>query len=779
MKTLPDKKLYFMDFETRSTRIESIKGQNTAVFAEQSEVLILSYGTCREDIRTWTVHDDNMPVDLFDHVRNGGDVVAHNAFYELCVWNHSLRKRFCGIPEMKPENVLCTLNKCNFYCIPDSLDAATKFLKTKDQKKAGLGKELVEKYCGPGSPDLFQNPEDLERMVEYCEADVAACIGIWEELSPVIPKTEWARERFAFCMNYRGVPIDKELLNILLEHSEPLIPALKQRYASSLGFNLTQNKKCIEHLSSTFGVILPDAKKGTKEKALTRSDIPDEAKEFIKYWILSGKSSVTKVAAIDRALFQDNTVKGAFKVCGAHTHRFSGRDPQPQNMPKGFTYEGGQIYEKIRSIKGGSLSELGMGDKVDEIVGVLRGLMAVPEGWVGYQADYSAVECRGVAFLAGEEELLSAFRRKECAYCVMASYIYQKPINKKEHPKERGFGKVVVLGCGYQMGYFQLLFVLLKDTSMRFNLEEASAIAGGEDEYLRHVEEITAAMYRSSHRTVSGTDLELQESDEGVKVIDEAQDFGDNDFNSPIISSSKPSPYDRFKEELGVDLLTVMPTIVAMKKGVEVYREKYGKIVSLWEDIEKAAKGAVANPETTFSCAEGRIRFKYSKKRDILILMIPTGDYMLYHEPRLRWSNLERYKDPVDGKEKIGIRVERKRDGKTFHIKRSVENSNLVFRRVNKPGGGKSYGILYGGCLTENACQFMCRCIMESAAVKLEEEGFNPWLLVHDESLGMVMESERHEKTMEKFNECLLNLPKGLEGFPLAVEGEEVYVYAK
>lgn len=779
MKALPDKKLYFMDFETRSTEIESIKGQNTAVFAAQSDVLILSYGTRREDIKTWTVHDDEMPEDLFEHVRNGGDIVAHNAFFELCAWNYSLRRMFPMTPEMKPENVLCTLNKCNYYCIPESLEGAAKFLKIKDQKKAGLGKELVDKYCGPRSPDLFQNPEDLERMIEYCEADVAACIGIWEALSPVIPKMEWARERFAFCLNYRGLPTDKELLGILLEHAEPIIPSLKTRYADELRFNLTQNKKCLEYLSSAFGVVLPDAKKETKAKALVRGDVPDGAKEFIKYWILSGKSSVTKVAAINKALFRDNTVKGAFKVCGAHTHRFSGRDPQPQNMPKGFTYKGGQIYEKIKSIKAGSLSDLKMEDKIDEIVGVLRGLMAVPEGWVGYQADYSAVECRGVAFLAGEEELLSAFRRKECAYCVMASYIYQKPINKEEHPKEREFGKIVVLGCGYQMGYFQLLFVLLEKTVLRFSLEEAVTIAGGEDEYLRHVEEITAAMYRSSRRTVSGSDLGLEGTNEGVRVIDELQDFGDNEYDSPIISSSKPSPYDRFKNELGVDLLTVMPTIVAMKVGVEVYREKYKKIVGLWDSIEEYAKKAVANFGKTYSCAEGRIRFKYNKERDVLILMIPTGDYMLYHNPRLRWSNLEEYKDPADGKIKKGIRVERKKDGKVFHIKPTLENSTLVFRRVNKPGGGRSYGILYGGCLTENACQFMCRCITESAAVKLEEEGFNPWLLVHDEALGMVRESEKHEKTLKKFEECLLSLPAGLEDFPLAVEGKEVYVYAK
>jgi DNA polymerase bacteriophage-type len=267
-------------------------------------------------------------------------------------------------------------------------------------------------------------------------------------------------------------------------------------------------------------------------------------------------------------------------------------------------------------------------------------------------ADYSSVEARGVAWLAGQDDLVEAFRSGAKIYEDMASSVFNRPASDiGKDSFERFVGKGLVLGAGYQMG---------------------------------------------------GAKFALTCAKQG-RPIDEVFAFD----------------------------------------AIAAYRARFPKIKKLWFDLEEAAVEAVRKPGETFQIPNGKVRF--SVRHGWLIMRLPTGSFVRYRNPRLE-------PDPK--------------------YDRDVVTYDGVNSLTKKWGTQKTYG----GRITENAVQRICRDIVASSLVPLEDAGYLPILLVHDEIITI---TSRPDASPDEVAGIMCRVPAGLEGFPLAAEAKIGRRYSK
>jgi DNA polymerase bacteriophage-type len=210
-----------------------------------------------------------------------------------------------------------------------------------------------------------------------------------------------------------------------------------------------------------FRPVLAVAKEAVTE--MLRMALPTEAREVLELRKLAGKSSNAKLGAMLAYAGADNRVRGTLQYHGAHTARWGGRGPQPQNLPRpsmpGVSKK--QLPAAIeKAFNFISHDEIGglraMGSLLDIISSCLRGMIVAPHGHEFYGADFAGIEARVLAWLAGDSTTVEAFRLYDQdkgpeVYKVAASGIYNKTVADITD-KERTIGKVATLALGYQGG---------------------------------------------------------------------------------------------------------------------------------------------------------------------------------------------------------------------------------------------------------------------------------------------------------------------------------------
>jgi len=290
------------------------------------------------------------------------------------------------------------------------------------------GGELAE---AKGTFDL--SPEQDEALGRYCIQDVDLTYAIYTEyMAQGYPQSELDLIDLTTRMFVDPVlKIDRERLTKYLEtetkNRESLIEA-----AGICPKVLSSNDKFAEHLRSI------DIEPPTKRSPATGKSIPAFGKndagwkqmvamypEHAHIWRAreAVKSRLTETRAqrfLDAAL-DDDRIPAPLRYYAAHTGRFGGTEKlNMQNLPRG---------------------------------GELRQCLVAPRGHYIYVADLSNIEARMLAYVAGQNDLIEQFRRGDDIYSNFASVIYERPINKKDHPTERFVGKTAILGLGYGMGH--------------------------------------------------------------------------------------------------------------------------------------------------------------------------------------------------------------------------------------------------------------------------------------------------------------------------------------
>lgn len=259
-------------------------------------------------------------------------------------------------------------------------------------------------------------------------------------------------------LNEYGFQLDREAVEAAMALIEDRFSELNEELIQITGGRVqkaTQRAKMREWLEEQ-GVFLPDTQGPTIDEALKDQSMPRAALRGLELMRALGRSSTAKYECMtDWASPRDWKVRGGLLYHGAGTGRWSGAGVQPHNFPRGDIKDQDAAWEDIkRWYRDRCLESLEMlwGDSMELLSHALRGAIVASPGKVLYVADYAAIEARVLFWLAMDERALDIFRRGDCIYCDMATDIYKRPINKKDHPNERQMGKQAVLGLGYQMG---------------------------------------------------------------------------------------------------------------------------------------------------------------------------------------------------------------------------------------------------------------------------------------------------------------------------------------
>lgn len=464
-----------IDFETRSA--VDIKKHGLDIYAKDrtTDVVCLGYAFDDDPPAIWTPADGMLPPDVSMHVYEGGTVIAHNVPFELAIWNNVMRKKY-GAPSFVPAQSLCTMAMAYAMALPGSLENAAAAVGLRQQKDMA-GHRLMLQLCRPRSvandgtitwwsTDEF--PERYEKLYAYCKQDVIVERELCKRLLRLTDKERrvWMLD---YEINQRGVRIDraavKSALEVVIYEQDRLNQRLRDVTGNYVGF-ATETARLTAWVRNC-GVPIQGVAKAEVLDALESDRVPDRVKRALSIRKLAGRTSTSKLKGmLDGADF-DGRVRQTIQYHGAATGRFAGRRLQPHNFPRP-TLKQGQIEQAFKILESGTSPQeraemLDMiGAPMNVIADCLRGLIIPGEGNDFVAGDWSNVEGRGIAWLAGEEWKLDAFRAYDAGtgpdiYLIAARMIWDREFTKDD--PERQHGKVAELACGYQggVGAFQTM----------------------------------------------------------------------------------------------------------------------------------------------------------------------------------------------------------------------------------------------------------------------------------------------------------------------------------
>jgi hypothetical protein len=388
--------------------------------------------------------------ELFEHIERGGEVVAHNAPFELAIWNNVCVPKY-GWPRLKPEQMRCTMAQCYAMGLPASLEKAAAALGIEETKDMA-GSRVMMQLARP-NPDgelwvYSHNPEKFERLFDYCRQDVEVERELDKRLMKLSPKERevWLLDRK---INERGIRVDVSAINSAIW----LVNAEKQRLdAEMLSVTDGEVARCTEVQAlvkwvKKQGVALESVGKANVLDALNTTSLPVNVREALNIRREAAKSSTAKLAAMrDRAGRDTHRVRDSFQYHGATTGRWAHRGVQPGNLPRPRPdVKQDHIEDIIKNIADRDYIDIYYGPVMAAMADCVRGMITADKGCELIAVDFSAVEARVLAWLAGEEKVLDIFRTHGKIYEHAAAGIYGKPIDAVTK-EERQIGKVACFG---------------------------------------------------------------------------------------------------------------------------------------------------------------------------------------------------------------------------------------------------------------------------------------------------------------------------------------------
>jgi DNA polymerase len=396
-----------------------------------------------------------LPTDLFEAIARGEPVFAHNATFEINIWRNVMVAKH-GWPPVADNQWRCTQSEALAVGLPAGLEKIAEGMEL-PVKKDMAGRRLMLRMSKPRKPTKkdpslwHEKPEDKERLLAYCDQDVLSEIAV-HNVVPRLNNRELQVYHYDQKVNRRGIPFDRELAEAALwvwdEHTKELTAELI-RITDGQVRSSREVAKMLTFLAG-LSIYPPDLKKLSVEEAL-RGDLPPVARRVLEIRQELALSSVSKYVAVIRSIEDDGRVRGCVQYHAAQTGRWGGRLIQVQNFPRGVL-DKSELERIVSLVKRRNLGAIKLLMPIGDLLSsLLRSVILAPPGKKLIVSDFASVEARGLAWMAGEDWLLNAFRNKEDAYKVMASEIYSVPVEKVDKA-QRFMGKTAVLGCGYQMG---------------------------------------------------------------------------------------------------------------------------------------------------------------------------------------------------------------------------------------------------------------------------------------------------------------------------------------
>ncbi len=335
-----------------------------------------------------------------------------------------------------------------------------------DKKKLRAGTDLIRKFCVPRKPTKtdprtrvlpHHEPEKWQLFKEYCAQDVVSEMAVKDLLKPYpLPEREYRLWLLDQSINLNGIRLDLELVEGAIYVSELIEMELLEESKKITGVD---NPKSIAQLKEWLEAET-DESVDNLQKA-TVADMIENATDGNVRRLLEirkelGKTSVTKYKAMANTVCADGRVRGLLQFYGANrTGRWAGRLVQVQNLPRNYLDTLDLARERVK-LKDAETLKLLYKSIPDTLSQLIRTAFIAPEGSELCVSDFSAIEARVIAWLAGEQWRLDVFATHGKIYEASASAMFHVPIEKikKGNPEYelRQKGKIAELALGYQGG---------------------------------------------------------------------------------------------------------------------------------------------------------------------------------------------------------------------------------------------------------------------------------------------------------------------------------------
>lgn len=457
-----------IDFETRSAR--KLKECGPWVYSEDpnTDALCLAYKFEGDEARivippSW---------DGIEEVLKADEIWAHHAMFEYCIWQHVCVPRY-GWPPLPVDRLRCSAAVAAMHGLPRKLGDAGKALGLsilKDKTGHGVMRKLAKPWkvlkrdISRGiSPDALlwhEDPAMYYRLYDYCLQDVEAEEALLLALRP-LPEPELRTWQLDQEINRRGFYVDLEGVDAMIEMVNVHQEKFRRRLRELTGGKVKTAKQTAalrEYLES-IGLPMSSVNRESVDAALARDDIPDEARKVLEVRQSLARSSSAKYEAIKRRVASDGRVHDSLLYHGAATGRWSGAGVQPQNFPSRIKVSDSP-EKMLAAIKAGGyelFTALYDDDPMAAAGAITRSVIMAAPGNDFVVADYSAIEGRGLAWLAGEEWVLNEYRRLDREggpdmYMVAAGSILGKDPAAVTPSERQSPGKISELACGYAGG---------------------------------------------------------------------------------------------------------------------------------------------------------------------------------------------------------------------------------------------------------------------------------------------------------------------------------------
>lgn len=428
-------------------------------------------------------YGDPRPEDLIRYIEMGGIIEAHNSFFEYAIWINVWHKRF-GFPAIKIEQLRCSASKAQAYGLPRKLSAIGEALQlqvVKDTLGGSVSKQLwmprtptkadPRKRIKPtDDPALYQTNCTYNAQDIIAEAAISAAIP---DLNPFEQQMFILDQK----INARGVGVDMENLeNAIAIYHQAVARYTPELQSLTSGSVLTANShQKLKAWLHARGCLVPDTAADTVDEWVDKYGLDSDVKRVLEIRQMLGSASIAKLFSMRNFASGDGRLHGAFIYCGAErTGRWAGSGPQPHNFPRsgpkvdGNEWDENYALECIALLQTRSLDviEHRFGNAMKAISGCLRGFIMAAPGHEFINADYSAIEARGLAMLAGEEWRIDVFRTHGKIYEASAGQMYGMSMEdfktyKNEHGGHhhpyRQHGKTAELALGYGGGVASLV----------------------------------------------------------------------------------------------------------------------------------------------------------------------------------------------------------------------------------------------------------------------------------------------------------------------------------
>lgn len=618
-----------IDFETRSAC--DIIAAGADVYAEHpsTQVLCMAWAIGDGPVHIWRpLCGDSDPIEALDHIAAGGMVAAWNSAFEESIWTHVIARDYGYWPQLRTEQLDDTMARAYAAALPGALGECAKALGL-PQEKDDAGRRVMLQLSKPRIVDDNGNatwwapadaPAKFEHLYKYCQQDVVVEREIGRRLRPLsaAERQRWLMDQR---INRRGVLLDVAAI----DHAKALARSEMKRLSAELRELTAGAVPAATNVGALVkwvqGRGYPDLKsldKAGLRSLLQDAALPGDVRKALKLRQEAGKASTAKFTSMLSGVNVDGRARGLFQFHAATTGRWAGRRIQLQNLvrPKLSVIEAGEAIELFADEEhGADCLRLGYGAPLDVLSWCIRGMLIPAPGHEFIGGDFSNIEGRVLAWLAGEEWKLQAFRDFDAKigpdlYKLAYARAFGVPSEEiGDDDDRRQIGKVMELACGYQGG-----IGAFRSMAKNYNADLAS---------------IAETVRSAAHPDA----IERAEQKRQWLQVEHKQH-----------ADLPPEIY------LGLRVL------------VDAWREAHPATKFLWKDVEECAMSAVQNPGTKYKTASGLLTFICG--RHFLYTKLPGGRLLSYARPNLVYID-----DELRGGKRLALQYwatgkDRKKTGK-------------------------------------------------------------------------------------------------------------------